>query len=82
MTEMDTPAHMTAWHTITAEQACEELSVDATSGFDAAEVERRREQFGANRLDEPSKEPGWQAFLRQYRDLMQLASGSATRSSF
>ncbi|MET0885389.1 MAG: HAD-IC family P-type ATPase, partial [Mycetocola sp.] len=28
--------------------------------------------FGAKRLDEPSKDPGWRAFLRQYRDLMQL----------
>ena len=63
---------MTAWHATTAEQACEKLGVDATSGLDAAEVERRREQFGANKLDEPSKEPGWRAFLRQYRDLMQL----------
>ena len=62
----------TAWHAIAAERACEELAVDASSGLDAAEVERRREQFGQNRLDEPSKEPGWRAFLRQYRDLMQL----------
>jgi P-type Ca2+ transporter type 2C len=72
MTDVDTPADMPAWHAITAEQACEELGVDATSGLDAAEVERRREEFGANRLDEQSKEPGWRAFLRQYRDLMQL----------
>ena len=63
---------MTTWHDITAEQACQELGVDASSGLDASEVERRREEFGANRLDEPSKEPGWRAFLRQYRDLMQL----------
>ncbi len=63
---------MTAWHAITAERTCQELGVDASSGLDAAEVERRREQFGRNRLDEPSKEPGWRAFLRQYRDLMQL----------
>ena len=28
--------------------------------------------MGPNRLDEAEKEPGWQAFLRQYRDLMQL----------
>jgi P-type Ca2+ transporter type 2C len=35
-------------------------------------VERRRAKFGPNKLDEGKKEPGWQAFLRQYRDLMQL----------
>jgi P-type Ca2+ transporter type 2C len=62
----------TAWHTLTAEEACTQLGVDARSGLDAGEVERRREQFGPNRLAEAEKEPGWHAFLRQYRDLMQL----------
>ena len=66
------PSRMTAWHAVTAEQASQELGVDTVSGLDAAEVTRRREQFGQNRLDEPSKEPGWRVFLRQYRDLMQL----------
>jgi Ca2+-transporting ATPase len=35
-------------------------------------VERRRAQVGLNKLAEVKKEPGWRAFLRQYRDLMQL----------
>ena len=72
MTEVATAGDTTPWHAITAERACDRLGVDASTGLDAAEVRRRREQFGANRLDEPSKEPGWRAFLRQYRDLMQL----------
>jgi P-type Ca2+ transporter type 2C len=72
MTELVTTESTTAWHAVAAEGACEELGVDPSSGLDAAEVERRREQFGQNRLDEPSQEPGWRAFLRQYRDLMQL----------
>ena len=37
-----------------------------------AEVERRRAEYGPNKLAEAPQEPGWQAFLRQYRDLMQL----------
>ena len=61
-----------AWHTFTAEEACAQLGVDPASGLDATEVERRRAQVGPNRLEEAEKEPGWQAFLRQYRDLMQL----------
>jgi Ca2+-transporting ATPase len=69
---LECPARITAWHDITAEQACQQLVVDASSGLGAAEVERRREQYEWNRLEEPSKEPGWRAFLRQYRDLMQL----------
>ena len=62
----------TAWHTLTAEDACARLEVDPRAGLDDAEVERRRAQFGPNKLAEAEKEPGWQAFLRQYRDLMQL----------
>ena len=33
---------------------------------------QRRQQYGSNKLAEEAKEPGWRAFLRQYRDLMQL----------
>jgi Ca2+-transporting ATPase len=62
----------TAWHGLTVADTFTALGVDADRGLDAAEVERRRGQFGANRLAEAQKEPGWHAFLRQYRDLMQL----------
>ena len=37
-----------------------------------AEVTQRRAQYGPNKLAEVAKEPAWKAFLRQYRDLMQL----------
>jgi Ca2+-transporting ATPase len=60
------------WHALTVDEACARLDVDPGSGLDAAEVERRRAEHGANRLAEAEKEPGWHAFLRQYRDLMQL----------
>ena len=55
-----------------AEDVCRQLEVDPSEGLDAAEVERRRARYGANKLAEAEKEPGWHAFLRQYRDLMQL----------
>ena len=61
-----------AWHSLTPEQACERLGVEVPLGLDAAEIERRRAQVGPNKLAEAKKEPGWRAFLRQYRDLMQL----------
>ena len=35
-------------------------------------VKTRRAQYGANKLAEARPELGWQAFLRQYRDPMQL----------
>jgi P-type Ca2+ transporter type 2C len=60
------------WHGLTAEEACVRLGADPRAGLDPGDVERRRAQFGSNKLAEAEKEPGWRAFLRQYRDLMQL----------
>ena len=60
------------WHGMDSEDVCAQLEVDSTPGLDADEVERRRAQYGPNKLAEAEKEPGWHAFLRQYRDLMQL----------
>jgi Ca2+-transporting ATPase len=61
-----------AWHGLTVAEVCERLGVDGREGLEAGEVERRRAQHGLNKLVEAKKEPGWHAFLRQYRDLMQL----------
>jgi Ca2+-transporting ATPase len=71
-TSVETARDVTAWHGLAGDEACARLGVDARSGLDASEVERRREQVGPNKLAEAEKEPGWRAFLRQYRDLMQL----------
>jgi Ca2+-transporting ATPase len=60
------------WHAITADEAVTRLEVDPQDGLDDAVVEKRRAEFGRNKLAESKKEPGWHAFLRQYRDLMQL----------
>ena len=62
----------TAWYRLTAQEALQKLGVDPARGLDDAEVVRRREQYGPNRLAEEKPEPGWQAFLRQYQDLMQI----------
>jgi P-type Ca2+ transporter type 2C len=61
-----------AWHVLTADEVSAQLGVDTSNGLDAAEIEQRRAQYGPNKLAEAPKEPGWHAFLRQYRDLMQL----------
>jgi len=60
------------WHGMSAEEVCRELDVDPALGLTADEVTRRRAAYGPNKLAEEAKEPGWRAFLRQYRDLMQL----------
>src|SRR3954452_12298487 len=66
-------ARSTLWHNLSPEEACAKLGgVDPRAGRDAAAVERLRAHVGPDRLPEGKKEPGWKAFLRQYRDLMQL----------
>ena len=68
-----TPAtETTDWYRLSAEDVCRQLDVDAAAGLSTAEVVERRQRYGSNKLAEEAKEPGWRAFLRQYRDLMQL----------
>jgi Ca2+-transporting ATPase len=71
-TEAEATRDGTAWHNLGAEDVAARLGVDPRSGLDAAEVEKRRAEHGPNKLAEAEKEPGWKAFLRQYRDLMQI----------
>ena len=67
-----TGRNVVAWHGLTMDEACKRLGVDPAQGLSPGEVERRRAEVGPNRLAAAAKEPGWHAFLRQYRDLMQL----------
>ena len=60
------------WYGLSGDEACQALAVDPTVGLTEAEVTKRRAQYGSNKLAEVAKEPTWKAFLRQYRDLMQL----------
>jgi P-type Ca2+ transporter type 2C len=71
-TRTESDADDVAWYGLTADAVSDRLGVDPRSGLDEAEVERRRAGFGPNKLAEGEKEPAWRAFLRQYRDLMQL----------
>ena len=59
------------WYTLTTEDVSSELQVDPTEGLSTSEAEQRLGKYGPNQLEEKKKEPGWQAFLRQYQDLMQ-----------
>ena len=68
-----TPAEETTdWFGLSADEACRRLDVDPAVGLTSAAVVERRAAYGSNKLAEEAKEPGWRAFLRQYRDLMQL----------
>ena len=67
-----TTADPTPWYHLDAAAAAQQLTVDPARGLDAAEVARRLAKHGPNKLAEKAREPGWKAFLRQYRDLMQI----------
>src|SRR5262245_8469149 len=60
------------WHLLSVEEVCAGLEVDPERGLSTAEVNERRAKYGPNKLAEEAKEPAWKAFVRQYKDLMQL----------
>src|SRR5918994_2167243 len=62
----------TDWYRLAADDVCARLGVGPAVGLSTSEVAQRRQRYGPNKLAEEAKEPGWRAFLRQYRDLMQL----------
>jgi len=62
----------TDWYQKTDTDVALELKVDPKQGLSAAEAKQRLAQYGPNKMAEPPKEPGWQAFLRQYKDFMQI----------
>ena len=60
------------WYALSAEETAAKVQVDASKGLSATEVKQRLEKYGPNQLTGKKKEPGWRAFLRQYRDFMQI----------
>src|SRR6516165_1576286 len=66
------PAGELAWHTLSADQVLHSEGVDAQRGLSSAEAAARTRRFGPNKLAGGRAEPRWHAFVRQYRDPMQL----------
>ena len=60
------------WHGSDATAVASELGVEPDHGLSADEARSRLQQHGPNRLAGAKKESGFQAFLRQYRDFMQI----------
>ena len=66
-------ARRPAWHALTPEDALAEQGVDPAAGLTGAEVEARRAKFGAEQVRRGApRSRRWRAFLRQYRDPMQI----------
>jgi P-type Ca2+ transporter type 2C len=62
----------TKWYALTADAVAKQLQVDPAKGLSAAEAQARLQKFGPNELAAGKKESGLQAFLRQYKDFMQI----------
>ena len=60
------------WHSLSPEGALRELDVEPKRGLTSEEAAQRLQRYGPNKFAEAKAEPRWQAFLRQYRDPMQI----------
>jgi P-type Ca2+ transporter type 2C len=66
------PATRSGWHAADVSTVARELGVEPERGLSVEEARRRLQSQGPNKLTAAKKESGLQAFLRQYRDVMQL----------
>ncbi len=62
----------TDWYRLTPPQVAQKLQVDPAKGLSSSEAQERLQKYGPNQLAAKQKESGLQAFLRQYRDFMQI----------
>ncbi len=60
------------WFALTSDVVAQALGVDAHAGLAPAEASTRLEKYGANAFVAAETEPRWHAFVRQYRDPMQI----------
>src|SRR6188508_349173 len=65
-------ARAVAWHTLAPDDVGGRLRVDTGSGLSAAEAASRLASVGPNKFAVAAVEPRWRAFVRQYRDPMQI----------
>src|SRR4051812_46825997 len=60
------------WFALGGDAVAGELGVDTQAGLAPAEAGTRLEQYGPNAFVATETEPRWRAFVRQYRDPMQI----------
>src|SRR3954471_22482967 len=65
-------ATQVAWYALEPGAVTERLSVSVASGLSGAEAASRLASVGPNTFTAASVEPRWRAFVRQYRDPMQI----------
>ena len=65
-------ATQVAWHALEAAAVTDRLGVSPAGGLSGAEAASRLASVGPNSFTEVAVEPRWRAFVRQYRDPMQI----------
>ena len=60
----------TAWHAMGADEVLRRLDSNAQSGLEAAEIPRRLEQYGRNKLPEGRKQGPFMRFLMQLNNIL------------
>jgi Ca2+-transporting ATPase len=60
------------WFALASDVVVQELGTDEHSGLAPAEASTRLEKYGPNAFVAAETEPRWRAFVRQYRDPMQI----------
>ena len=60
------------WFTLPEAEVTEGLDVDVAQGLSTDEVAKRTSKYGPNKFAVAATEPRWRAFVRQYRDAMQI----------
>jgi P-type Ca2+ transporter type 2C len=69
----DAPAEaQSTWYAIGSDAVAAELGVNPAEGLSSAEAAERMARYGPNKFAEGKTEPRWRAFVRQYRDPMQV----------
>ena len=60
------------WYRLSEADVARQLQVDPAAGLSTTEAGARVQKYGPNQLAGKKKESGLQAFLRQYKDFMQI----------
>jgi Ca2+-transporting ATPase len=76
------PAQKEGWYRLSVQQTADNLGVDVKNGLSPSEAQSRLQKYGPNVLAGKKKESGLHAFLRQYRDFMQIILVAAALLSF
>src|SRR4051794_14054613 len=68
----ETAAPVPTWHALSRDSTVHELHVEPDRGLTSDEAAERLAHYGPNRFAETKTESRWHAFLRQYKDPMQI----------